>query len=260
MQYPLDFNPEDHGFVTFFARGGGASNIDITLYSPPSFAVGDGASYGNFDMGIIAGDVINALSASDTDASIAALGEALGKQSQGADGKVLMAQTFQNFGMGGGALSRAADIYKVKNKKAVNPNTVLQFSNSEIRAYSFEFTLIANSNNESKAIRKIIESFRRHMYPEGKDLFLNYPSIWDISFNKPGGGKNKFIPGIYESYLTSMATTYGTTSNTTHYDGAPVSITVQLSFRETKALKRADIDKLADSSYAGGGRNSRGRR
>ena len=83
------------------------------------------------------------------------------------------------------------------------------------------------------------------MYPEGNELILKYPPTFTIKFFNGSGKENKFIPAIFESYLTGMSAVYNGSTNIFHSDGSPLESDVQLTFQEIKALTREEIVALS---------------
>lgn len=242
LRYPLSTAIDK--FVTLRAKDAktGAGRSNITLYAPQTFTVTDGAGYGNFDLGVlgtVGSGAIDKMMSGESEGQAAAMTSQL----QGATGgdKYLFMKALSRAGLGNGTTDRLTDIYGYNNKVAANPNTVLQFTNTEIRGFNLEFRMIAQSSPESQQIKSIITSMRRSLYPEGTNLILNYPDVWDVEFIT---GSERYVPRFADCYLTNMSTTYNSSGNMWHDDGAPTDVTVQLQFREFKALKREDIDAL----------------
>lgn len=133
----------------------------------------------------------------------------------------------------------------------LNKNIVTEFSGVGTRQFSFQFKLIATSKKESTLIKDICDTFRLGLYPEGNSLQLKYPPTWYINFKK-GGTDISYIPKIFETYLTSMSTSYNNSMNLFHADGSPVEIDLQLSFTESRALTKADIKSLVERPFEEG--------
>lgn len=207
----------------------------ITLAAPSGFTIGDGASYGNIDLGVLGGDKKTA-AATETTAGAAPSREAMGMAGLG----------LSIIGGGSGPVAAASNLFSTKNSIAKNPNTVTQFSNSNVRSYSFEFTLVPNSLAEWKEIKGIVNSFRESLYPEklgAASLLLNYPDKWKFSFED---GAQSQVPGSWYCFLTDMSTSYNNFGNAYHEDGVPNDVKVTLTLQETKALTRGDIQDLAN--------------
>jgi len=242
LKYPLNLSDSaDRVQILGFDPTTG-ENQWIHLYCPNNLQVGDGASYGNFDLGVLGDGVGEALLTQDSKALENTLRTKFGSGSS-MDAAVL-SKSFSNFGLGSSTVDRARDMYLYDQKRAINPNTVLQYTNSELRSFSFEFKMVATSSDEAKAIKKIVDSFRINMYAEKENLTLKYPWLWVIMFYS-NGAPNPYLPMIYECYLSTMNTVYNASGNMTHYDGAPTEVSCQLTFRESKALSRDEIRTLS---------------
>lgn len=250
-RFPSNLSNDIHNAVIFkaFPKAGDGAVAEISLYMPPSVAVSDGASYGNLDLGIIGGvkDGISGLidedGKLDTKGLKQSLEDAAGSNDQAMNSAVL-AKAFSNFGLGGGVGDRVSDLVLQNRGKAINPNTVLQYTNSEIRQHNFTFKMVAESSEEAVAIKEIVNSFRKYMYGVKDGITLEYPAKWQIEFLKIGGQRNPFLPKPYMCFLESCQATYNTSSGLTHVDGSPIEVDVTLAFREVKALSRDDIVEL----------------
>ena len=250
-RFPSNLVTDKHNTVTFtaFTEAGGGSVTEISLYMPPTIAVSDGASYGNLDLGIIGGgkDGIQGLIDEDGKLDTKGLKQQLDDSTdtgnQALDSAILQ-KAFSNFGLGGGVGDRVSDLVLANKSKAINPNTVLQYTNSEIRQHNFTFKMVAESSEEAVSIRAIVNSFRKYMYGVKDGITLEYPAKWQIQFLKIGGQRNPFLPEPYTCFLESCQATYNTSSGLTHNDGSPIEVDVTLAFREVKALSRTDIEAL----------------
>jgi hypothetical protein len=218
------------------------------LYAPPGINIVDGAGYGEFNLGVLGGSpegqkFVTDVMQGDKDFDSEGLKSALG---QAAGNKYLVATAFANNGLGGGTVDRVKDIYGYSTGQAVNPNTVLQFSNTNIRNFSFEFRMVASSKTESETIKSIIGGFREGIYPEKDEstsMIYRYPDIWSINFISANGGSTD-LPNLADCYLTDVSTTYNSQGNSWHEGKSPMDVTIQLSFREFKALNKNEISRL----------------
>ena len=252
--YPSDLrdNKRSNTYINFSCRTVQNSEVfSCILYAPPGINITDGAGYGDFNLGVLGGtkagqDFVTDVIENDSDINKEGLKEALGGA---ADNKMLTLTAFSNFGLGGGAVDRAKDIYGYATGQAINPNTVLQFSNTNIRNFSFQFKMVASSEAESRTIKEIIKGFRVNLYPE-KDqetsMIFKYPNIWDINFFT-SKGEGTDLPNLAQCYLTEVNTGYNGTGNSWFGDGkSPSEVSLTLSFREFKALDKDDITTLED--------------
>ena len=230
----------------------------VMLYMPPGLSFGDQASYGTFDMGILGIDAEKLMKAGSQ-----ALGDSKEKLSaawdaaQTGDFKAigsLLASSVDKDIIGSLATYAARnssqyirDLIRYNSKKVQNPHTHTLFNNVEIRTFSFNFRMMAESEQESQMILVITNFFRQYLYPEVADEpgFLNkFPVTWDIKFLYGTGVENEenpWIPRIHRSFLTGCTTTINSDTNAFHKNGAPSDVSVSLSFMETKQYDRNTI-------------------
>lgn len=247
-QYPLTLDPSKDNWIMLYGydKNGVVDGMPISLYMPPNIGVSDGASYGNFDLGILGQtgqDIATSLMGGGQIPDSSAIKSRLGMGGDDTMSKAVLSQVFTNFGMGSGLVDRGRDIYLQSESRAINPNTVLQYTNSEIRQLQLTFKMVADNKKESNEIKEIVHMFRKYMYGKKEGLTLEYPAKWRVMFFTPTG-LNSYIPRYDEMYLESLQTSYNASSNLTHQDGAPSEVDVQLSFREARALSREDIERL----------------
>ena len=234
-------------FISFTTRSSG-SNIPIYLPMPPGVTFGDNMSYSTLDLGIIgtiANETIDQIASQNTIAG--AVGAGVG----GLVGSVVNKAKKLNVAAAASIIARnipasgnIADVIDFSSKQVIAPNTNTSFQNSGIRQFNFTFKLVSKSKKEAVVIDEIANVFRRGMYPKGNDVVLAYPSTWEIKFNNADGSENTFIPKIYSCYLTSLTSTFNGSTNLFHEDGSPIETDVSVSFQETKALTRDDIERL----------------
>ena len=255
LRYPLSLSGNGQASVIFSGNDSNGNQVKIALYMPNNFTVTDGAAYSDFDLGVLGKSGAAAVEyliggeGMDSKKLEAELNRATGADDptiSGTMSTLLNSQIMSNFGMGSGLVDRGRDLYLQDAKKAINPNTVLQYTNSALRTYNFQCKMVAESKEEEQVIRKIINSFRKYMYAEKADgdKTLSYPLKWEISFLTPQGLPNNKLPKPYDCYLESLSAVYNATGNSFHVDGSAVEIDIALGFKETKALAREEIVKL----------------
>jgi|SaaInlV_100m_DNA_6_1039743.scaffolds.fasta_scaffold00017_61 hypothetical protein len=246
LTYPRNLSESKANFVTFKALGKAKGDMigSVTLYCPSSLVSAAGASYGTFDMGMF-GDMGD-LAGKNADQLASKLKGKTAALEQSPELKALLAgQMLKSSGVPG--VDKIGDVYKKENGIAINPNTVTTFQNMTMRANTFQFKLVADSQADSVLIKNIHEFFRKHIYAAsqpGNNTILSYPPKWEIKFHKHDGQVNKFIPQIYESFLVGCNSTFNASTNLTFSDGAPIEVDLTLSFQETKVLSQGDIQLL----------------
>ena len=125
-----------------------------------------------------------------------------------------------------------------------NPHMAVLFKGVNFRTHTFNYRLIANNQKESDTIRGIIFSFKRAMAPayESENHLFKYPQQFHIGFNK-----DKYLFKMNQSVLTSFNVNYhGEGAAFYHTVGdqeAPVNVTINLGFTETKIITKTEIDE-----------------
>jgi hypothetical protein len=218
-----------HVSFEIIGKGVEVSAHKIHLYIPQGFALGDGANFGNIDLGVInaiqknmaAGE--SGKSADVQDAEALAIGKAVIDKLGVDDSINAAAKTLEQKGI------------------ALNNQATLTFEGSTIRTFDLAFTMVANSAREARMIREIEHTFRKFMYAKKEgDFALRYPALFRIKFMK-GKAVNPYMPKLFDSYLTGMNATYNNNGNMFHKDGAPTDLTISLSFQEQRQLTRDDL-------------------
>ena len=219
----------------------------VFLPCPAGIAINDSATYNTVDLGVIGGAAAKAIGDSGG-TSLSGFGKSIYDQMKGttkgfSETEILAAGAAKI--PGAGAVTGVATL---KNRTLLNPNTNTLFSGNALRSFSFAFKMIATSNDESQAISEITHRFREYTYADSRssdqNLILAFPPTWTIHFLDGDAKENNFIPKIHSCYLTGVGSTFNSTTNMFHSDGAPLEVDISLSFQETRALNRTDITKL----------------
>lgn len=222
----------------------------VTLYLPQAITFADQADYeSNVQLGALGGTAEAAINRGET--AGAALAGAIRSGTS-----VLSDLVTGNSGASGEAARLAA--VRVANavpgdvvgnvaastlRVAVNPNKRTLFRSVNIREFSFQFKMIANSRREADEIENIVKFFRTELYPSvtgsGTEIVgYNFPNLFDIDMkynNQPVATKIKPV------YLRNVTTTYNPSSMGWHADGKPSEIDVTLAFVEERTLNKSDV-------------------
>lgn len=143
-----------------------------------------------------------------------------------------------------GRLSETArSVVEVGTQVALNPNKRSVLRGVEMRNFSFTFTLIPTTREESDTIGRIIQWFREQMYPEdivvgGVSVGYKFPNKFQISMNYNG---NAVAHGILPCYLRNVSTTYNPNNMAMHRDGSFPEVVLNLQFIEERTLRKEDI-------------------
>jgi len=122
---------------------------------------------------------------------------------------------------------------------AVNPHLAVLFEGVGFRNHSFQYKFSPRNSGESSAIKDIIFEFKNAMHPSKEGLaFFNYPDEFDISFPN----NEKFLFKIGTSVLTDFQINYNPDGGSYfHFNGAPVSVSMSMSFTELDVLTKSEI-------------------
>ena len=131
-----------------------------------------------------------------------------------------------------------------------NPRENTTFTSNTLRSFSFNFKLIASSAEEAREVKLINETFQKAIYAKkipGSINSLQFPPTTEVKFLFKGA-ENKFIPKIHKTYLTGLSSTFNSSSNAYRTNGEPFEVDFSLTFQETRALTREDIEELQKDS------------
>jgi hypothetical protein len=135
------------------------------------------------------------------------------------------------------------------NGEILNPNMELLFSDVTIRNFRFSFKLTPRNKREAEQVKLIIRAFKRNMAPQaqggvanGSQFFLRTPNIFKLRY-RSGNKDHPFLHKFKQCFLTDMQTTYTADGvYSTYEDGTPVSMQMDLSFKELQPIYDVDYD------------------
>lgn len=133
----------------------------------------------------------------------------------------------------------------------LNPNLELLFNGPTLRTFRFSFKFNPRSEEESKEIKGIIRCLKRNSAPKVQgasieNTFLKTPSVFELTY-KQGTAPHSFLNRFKQCFLESVSVNYtGSNGYATYDDGTPVSMIMNLTFKEIEPIY--DIDY---NSYSG---------
>lgn len=134
----------------------------------------------------------------------------------------------------------------LNNRVAFNPQTAITFDQVDIRTYSFDYTFVPETANESTTAQLITDFFRKYLYPESSGLYsVKYPPMWRVQFMK-GSTRNIYYPVYFDSFLTGVDVKHNPLGRANFPNGAPTSIGLTLTFQEAKQLTRDQLYKKGE--------------
>ena len=140
----------------------------------------------------------------------------------------------------------------------LNPNMELLFSDVTIRNFRFNFKLTPRNPKEAQQVKLIIRAFKRNMAPQAQggvqgagNFFLRSPNVFKIRY-RSGNRDHPFLNKFKQCFLTGVQTTYtGEGVYSTYDDRTPVSILLDLSFKEIQPIYDIDYDTSPGTGAVG---------
>ena len=141
----------------------------------------------------------------------------------------------------------------------LNPNMELLFNGPSLRSFKFSFKMTPRNRDEAIEIKNIIRVFKTHMAPkvssgEGSTTtnttFLSTPDVFELRYRQ-GATEHSFLNKFKQCFMESINVSY-TADGTyaTYDDGTPVSMQMDLSFKEIEPVYNTDYDdKITGVGY-----------
>ena len=149
----------------------------------------------------------------------------------------------------GGNVS-AAQLLARQKGQIFNPNMELLFNGPTLRNFNFSFKMTPRSPEEALEVKNIIRMFKLNMAPKtkntgsvgGSGIFLKTPSVFELRYKK-GAGEHPFLHKFKQCFLTNISVNYtGEGVYATYDDATPISMTMDLSFKELEPIYDVDYD------------------
>lgn len=221
------------------------SGNSVSLYLPQALNIADAASYEQIQLGLLG---------AAAEAGIMTGGAAIGNAARGIgdtlrgiaggygafprDEAALMAQAVVPNAEIGAAIS-------LTSGTTLNPNTRALFKSVPLRNFSFTFTMIPTSQAEAQMVENIVKFFRTEIYPTALQRGnINYGYRFPNRFLIRATYKDRQIPNIkfLPTYLTNFTANYNSNGMGMHSDGRFAETQITMSFTESKALARQDVE------------------
>jgi len=131
----------------------------------------------------------------------------------------------------------------------LNPNMELLFNGPSLRSFKFSFKMTPRNKKEADEIRKIITTFKKHMAPKVSSAgdttnttFLKTPDVFQLRYRQ-GVKEHQFLNKFKQCFMESINVSY-TADGTyaTYEDGTPVSMVMDLSFKEIEPVYDVDYN------------------
>ena len=125
-----------------------------------------------------------------------------------------------------------------------NPNMELLFNGPTLRAFKFSFKMMPRNRDESDQVKNIIRTFKKNMSPKTGQTraFLDTPNIFELRYRQ-GGTEHKFLNKFKQCFLQDVSINYtGEGNYATYEDGTPISMIMDLTFKELEPIYDIDYD------------------
>ena len=140
----------------------------------------------------------------------------------------------------------------------LNPNMELLFNDVTVRNFRFSFKLTPRNPKEAEQVKLIIRAFKRNMAPQAQggvqgagNFFLRTPNVFKLRY-RSGAKDHPFLNKFKQCFLTDVQTTYTADGvYSTYDDGTPVSMTLDLSFKEIQPIYDIDYDARPGTQAVG---------
>ena len=240
----------------------------ILLQIPSQVQDGNSASYGDSKMnGLVAAaaqgatDIQQTIKLDDLKGSIDEVGTKLAntgnKALEGMGGEKGIQDIATKFftskavGAFGGNVS-VNQLLARQSGEIFNPNMELLFNGPTLRSFRFSFKMTPRSSAEAEQVKLIIRSFKRNMAPKTAEsarksgsrgnFFLKSPNIFELRY-RSGNQDHPFLHKFKQCFLTDVSVNYtGEGVYATYEDATPVSMILDLSFKELEPVYDVDYD------------------
>lgn len=144
-----------------------------------------------------------------------------------------------------------------------NPNMELLFSGVTLRTFKFSFKMTPRNENEAKQCKLIIRSFKQNMAPSVgvgasstsstgvtvQPTYLKTPNVFNLTYKK-GADTHPFLNKFKQCALQDMSVNYtGENVYATYPKGEPISMVMDLTFKELEPIYSSDYDNIEGVGY-----------
>jgi hypothetical protein len=214
----------------------------IGLYMPPSVNVKYNMDYSEGEVGVM-GEALYGLF-KDYQA-----GTSFESSANRAAGTIGSGMTKMGVGMIDTVLPGSKDLFAIDQGQIMTPRTEMMFRGTGRRSFSFTFTFIPKSANETAVVHAIVKEFKVGMSPTFKTAGavreMTIPDVFSIRYMHIND-ENNYINRIGKCYLRSMDVSYGgdkfVTYNADEIGAPPQKTTITLDFQELEIMDRTNIE------------------
>ena len=149
----------------------------------------------------------------------------------------------QAVGIFGGNIS-LQQILARQQGEIFNPNMELLFGGPTLRAFKFSFKMMPRNRDESDQVKNIIRTFKKGMSPKTGQTraFIKTPNIFELRYRQ-GRTEHRFLNKFKQCFLQDISVNYtGEGNYATYGDGTPISMIMDLTFKELEPIYDIDYD------------------
>ncbi len=149
----------------------------------------------------------------------------------------------QAVGIFGGNIS-LQQILARQQGEIFNPNMELLFGGPTLRAFKFSFKMMPRNRDESDQVKSIIRTFKKGMSPKTGQTraFIKTPNIFELRYRQ-GRTEHRFLNKFKQCFLQDISVNYtGEGNYATYGDGTPISMIMDLTFKELEPIYDIDYD------------------
>ena len=162
------------------------------------------------------------------------------------------------FGADGSAI-RPNTVLGRATGEVLNSNLELLFDSVNLRSFPFAITFSPRSKKESMRVKHIIRALKSSMAAKKKTsepgqggIFLKAPDVFQLRYLH-NGKEHPFLNSFKHCALTGMNVNYTNTGTFASYsDGTPVSIQLNMTFKELNPIYQEDYERFSDDSVGVG--------
>jgi hypothetical protein len=131
---------------------------------------------------------------------------------------------------------------------AQSPNIALVFKGGNVRDHTFSWRFIPHNEEESVQLLKIVNELRHRALPKKQPggWIIEYPGEVSIVI---GGSNSGYLPFYKKCVITDVSVNYAPDGMPNFYrtSGAPTSINLSISLKETSLMYKSDLDDSDDN-------------
>ena len=163
--------------------------------------------------------------------------------------------TTQAVGLAGGNIT-VDQLLARENGEVFNPNMELLFNGPTLRGFKFSWKMMPRNSKEAEQCKLIIRAFKENMAPktkaaagQGGTWFLKSPNVFELRY-RTGNSDHPFLHKFKQCFLTDISVNYtAEASHMTYGDGTPVSMQMDLSFKELEPIYDVDYEDIEGVGY-----------